>query len=62
MFEQAMDSVEAALVRSGGPYFMGAEFTLGDCVFASSLERIAASILCLSMDNLVLIDMAVSSS
>lgn len=44
-FEHAMDATEDALGRSGGPYFLGDEFSLVDCVFASSLERIAASIL-----------------
>jgi len=44
-FERAMDATERALERSGGPYFLGDVFTLADCVFASSLERIAASIL-----------------
>merc|ERR1719401_719441 len=40
-FETAMDSVENALKHFGGPYFLGQELTLADCVFASSLERIA---------------------
>merc|ERR1719498_2250620 len=40
-----MDRTEDALQRSGGPYFLGSTCTLADCVFASSLERIAASIL-----------------
>lgn len=44
-FEQAMDATENALQRSGGPYFLGGTCSLADCVFASSLERIAASIL-----------------
>lgn len=43
-FERAMDEVEKALQRSTGPYFMGAEISLPDCVFASTLERVAASI------------------
>merc|ERR1712187_579941 len=40
-----MDATDAALRRSGGPYFLARNLTLADCVFASSLERIAASIL-----------------
>jgi glutathione S-transferase len=48
-FEEAMDATDAELhaggTSSGGPYFMGEEFTLVDCVFASTLERIAASVL-----------------
>merc|ERR1712232_1372399 len=45
MFENAMDATEKALKQSGGPYFDGSVSSLADCVFASSLERIAASIL-----------------
>merc|ERR1712232_642786 len=45
MFEKAMDLVNEVLTSSGGPYFLGQQLTLVDCVFASSLERIAASIL-----------------
>lgn len=45
MFESAMNATEQALKASGGPYFGGKDITLADCVFASSLERIAASIL-----------------
>ena len=44
-FEQAMDKTDALLASNGGPYFGGAEVSLADCVFASSLERISASIL-----------------
>lgn len=44
-FENAMDATEAALRNSGGPYFLSNDFSIVDCVFASSLERIAASIL-----------------
>jgi len=44
-FERAVDATESVLKRSGGPYFAGRSFSLADCVFASSLERIVASIL-----------------
>eukprot|EP00929_Paragymnodinium_shiwhaense_P075194 TRINITY_DN38437_c0_g4_i1.p1 TRINITY_DN38437_c0_g4~~TRINITY_DN38437_c0_g4_i1.p1 ORF type:complete len:454 (+),score=94.94 TRINITY_DN38437_c0_g4_i1:67-1428(+) len=44
-FEQALDTTNAALASSGGPFFMGRTLSLVDVVFASSLERIAASIL-----------------
>ncbi len=37
-----MDEVNAALEASGGPYFLGADFSLVDCVFAPFLERIGA--------------------
>merc|ERR1719326_2582842 len=40
-----MDATETVLRQSGGPYFLADNFSLIDCVFASSLERIAASIL-----------------
>ncbi|KAK9819179.1 hypothetical protein WJX81_001160 [Elliptochloris bilobata] len=43
-FEGTMDAVDAELARGGGPYFMGAELSLVECVFAPMLERIAASI------------------
>ena len=39
-----MDAVDGELERGGGPYFMGAELSLVECVFAPMLERIAASI------------------
>lgn len=39
-----MDAVDAELERGGGPYFLGAELSLVECVFAPMLERIAASI------------------
>eukprot|EP00930_Biecheleria_cincta_P098364 TRINITY_DN90017_c0_g1_i1.p1 TRINITY_DN90017_c0_g1~~TRINITY_DN90017_c0_g1_i1.p1 ORF type:complete len:450 (-),score=63.57 TRINITY_DN90017_c0_g1_i1:14-1363(-) len=42
-FEQAMDMTEKALEQAG-PYFLGSQVSLVDLVFASSLERIAASI------------------
>lgn len=44
-FEQAMDKTDAMLASAGGSYFGGAQVSLMDCVFASSLERISASIL-----------------
>jgi glutathione S-transferase len=45
-FEHAMDKTDALLASNGGgPYFGGAEVSLADCIFASSLERISASIL-----------------
>eukprot|EP00746_Dinoflagellata_sp_MGD_P013345 gnl/MRDRNA2_/MRDRNA2_128812_c0_seq1.p1 gnl/MRDRNA2_/MRDRNA2_128812_c0~~gnl/MRDRNA2_/MRDRNA2_128812_c0_seq1.p1 ORF type:complete len:478 (-),score=111.21 gnl/MRDRNA2_/MRDRNA2_128812_c0_seq1:189-1541(-) len=44
-FAQALDATEAALGNNGGPYFLGKELSLVDCIFASTLERIAASIL-----------------
>lgn len=44
-FITALDAIEAALGSAGGPYFLGDEFSLADCVFASTLERICASIL-----------------
>lgn len=44
-FEQAMDATEEALANSGGPFFLGADLSLVDVVFASSLERVAASML-----------------
>merc|ERR1719336_2985298 len=39
-----MDATEQALAHRG-PFFLGPELSLPDVVFASSLERIAASIL-----------------
>jgi len=44
-FEQAMDETDRVLASSGGPFFLGENLSLVDVVFASSLERIAASIL-----------------
>lgn len=44
-FESAMDATETALRQSGGRYFMSDDVSLVDCVFASSLERMAASVL-----------------
>jgi glutathione S-transferase len=43
-FVQAMNATEDALAAVEGPYFLGDTPSLVDCVFASSLERIAASI------------------
>lgn len=36
--------VDAQLALAGGPYFLGAELSLVDCVFAPFLERMAASL------------------
>ena len=36
--------VDGELVRGGGPYFLGEEFSLVDCVFTPFLERMAASL------------------
>jgi len=44
-FEEALDTVDGVLSASDGDFFLGNEIQLVDCVFASSLERIAASIL-----------------
>ena len=43
--EAALDEVDAALQRKGGPYFLGKELSLVDITFAPFLERIAASIM-----------------
>eukprot|EP00850_Spirogloea_muscicola_P010045 SM000058S18475 [mRNA] locus=s58:164541:166293:+ [translate_table: standard] len=43
-FEATMDAVDEALAATGGPYFLGKEFSLVDAVFAPFLERIAPSI------------------
>lgn len=42
-FDSTMDTVNAALNKFGGPYFLGPEFSLIDAVYAPFLERIAAS-------------------
>ena len=46
--EKEMDSllkeVDAALKKSGGPYFLGADFSLVDIMFTPFLERMAASL------------------
>lgn len=39
-----MDEVDAALAESRGPYFLGEELSLVDCVFAPFLERIGESV------------------
>lgn len=44
-FEEIMHMVDGALDSSAGPFFGGRQIGLADCVFASSLERIAASVL-----------------
>jgi len=38
------NQVEAELEEGGGPYFLGAELSLVDCMFAPFLERMAASL------------------
>ena len=38
-----MDQVNAELDADGGPFFLGKDLSLVDCVFAPSLERIVAS-------------------
>ncbi|KAL2650431.1 hypothetical protein R1flu_018559 [Riccia fluitans] len=42
-FDSAMDAVNKALQKFDGPYFLGTELSLVDCVYAPFLERIAAS-------------------
>ncbi|KAL3701248.1 hypothetical protein R1sor_019270 [Riccia sorocarpa] len=42
-FDSAMDTVNRALQKFEGPYFLGNEISLVDCVYAPFLERIAAS-------------------
>ena len=39
-----MGEVDAQLDAAGGPFFMGKDMSLVDCVFAPFLERINASI------------------
>lgn len=39
-----MDQVNAELDADGGPFFLGKDLSLVDCVFAPFLERIVASI------------------
>lgn len=39
-----MEVVEEELGAQGGPYFLGAEYSLVDVIFAPFLERIAASL------------------
>jgi len=43
-FEAILREVEAELAEGGGPYFLGAELSLVDCMFAPFLERMAASL------------------
>ena len=43
-FIATLDVVEKELGAAGGPYFLGAELSLVDIVFAPFLERIAASL------------------
>ena len=43
-FIATMDAIDSELGTAGGPFFLGAELSLPDCVFAPMLERIAASI------------------
>jgi glutathione S-transferase len=42
--DKVLREVDAALKASGGPYFMGSDFTLVDVMFAPFLERMAASL------------------
>jgi hypothetical protein len=42
-FIAVMDEIEGELGAAGGPYFLGKELSLVDCVFAPMLERIAAA-------------------
>jgi len=43
-FEEVLDITDRVLGESGGPFFLGKDVSLVDCVFASTLERVAASI------------------
>merc|ERR550514_1022268 len=44
--ERSLDETDQVLSKqNGGPFFLGEQLSLVDCVFASSLERIAASML-----------------
>ena len=43
-FIAVMDDIEHELGAAGGPFFLGKDVSLVDCVFAPMLERIAASI------------------
>ncbi|KAH7296906.1 hypothetical protein KP509_26G044400 [Ceratopteris richardii] len=42
-FSKALDDANTSLMKFGGPYFLGQEFSLVDAVYAPFLERIAAS-------------------
>uniref|UniRef100_A0A7S0LIK9 GST N-terminal domain-containing protein n=1 Tax=Coccolithus braarudii TaxID=221442 RepID=A0A7S0LIK9_9EUKA len=44
-FVALMAEVDDALATRGGPYFLGADTSLVDCMFAPFLERMAASVL-----------------
>lgn len=44
-FESLLSSVDTELGVAGGPFFLGAELSLVDCMFAPFLERMAASVL-----------------
>ncbi len=44
-FVATMDAVDRELGAAGSPFFLGAELSMVDIVFAPFLERIAASIL-----------------
>lgn len=43
-FMGTMDKIDEELGADGGPFFLGAQLSLIDCVFGPMLERIAASI------------------
>ena len=43
-FEATLDAVERELGEGGGPYFLGDDVTLVDCMFAPFLERMVASL------------------
>jgi glutathione S-transferase len=43
-FISLMDSVDDELRQGGGPYFLGPELSMVDCMFAPFLERMAASL------------------
>lgn len=43
-FMDTMGQVDAQLAEGGGPFFLGKDMSLVDCVFAPFLERINASI------------------
>jgi len=43
-FVSLMDDVEEELKKGGGPFFLGKELSMVDCMFAPFLERMAASL------------------
>ena len=43
-FERVATAVDAVLAESSGPFFLGAEVSVVDCVFAPYVERMAASL------------------